>query len=485
MLRSALWPTPADSFGRAGPISLVLPDVGTHPLLSLDTPLPPPPDPSGDLNESLCTTFTRDILPFFDFLSPARLNQLVRRHRELPASLTDDQLAFLYAIYAMGYLRQVTYATSADPERVPVAGEALLPMDPSVQRLDVTYFRHAIELVKLPSTVTALQALIILQLYCMAAASLATTRQVVGKLCYCVQELGLLHPVSESARSFVIPKTCSADVFVTNAGDGGSVPCGEWHCRPRILRHLHRCLLGGLDRRVALPDRLRPRALRQRGWERWYRCAGHGRTHPARGGSSRRREEHPVAALRSDLCAIARSTPALVPAAVWIADERLQYNDGILCDETVRAPIGETACVPRLKLTCADLDSYHFLRLLIRAPSAADPTLGISSLAILARSATLLLQHYERIFLTTHYVNCAWTVFARIIGAGHVVLQAVWRGEMIRLEAADLMGKVLWFLDKLETRWTETAAVARKNFLTLMDALRACRFHLADGGLGS
>lgn len=136
--------------------------------------------------------------------------------------------------------------------------------------------------------------------------------------------------------------------------------------------------------------------------------------------------------------------------------------------------------MPRLKLTSADLGSYHFLRLLIRAPSAADPILGISSLAILARSATLLLQHYERIFLTTHYVNCAWTVFARIVGAGHVVLQAVWRGEMIRLEAADLMGKVLWFLGKLETRWTETAAVARKNFLTLMDALSACRSYLAD-----
>lgn len=119
--------------------------------------------------------------------------------------------------------------------------------------------------------------------------------------------------------------------------------------------------------------------------------------------------------------------------------------------------------------------SYHFLRLLIRAPSATDPVLGISSLAILARSATLLLQHYERIFLTTHYVNCAWTVFARIVGAGHVVLQALWRGEMIRLEAAELMGKVLWFLSKLETRWTETAALARKNFLTLMDALGTSR----------
>ena len=147
----------------------------------------------------------------------------------------------------------------------------------------------------------------------------------------------------------------------------------------------------------------------------------------------------------------------------------------------MRARSAKRICVCLgLKLTCADLDSYHFLRLLIRAPSAADPVLGISSLAILARSATLLLQHYERIFLTTHYVNCAWTVLARIVGAGHVVLQAVWRGEMIRLEAADLMGKVLWFLSKLETRWTETAAVARKNFLTLMDALSACRFYLAD-----
>lgn len=127
------------------------------------------------------------------------MTQLVKRHRELPKTLTDDQLALLYAIYAMGYLRQITYACAAGSDRILVAGEALLPLDPAVERLDAAYFRHAVELVKTPTTVTALQTHIVLQLYCMACASMRTTRQIVGKLCYCVNELGLLHSVSSTA----------------------------------------------------------------------------------------------------------------------------------------------------------------------------------------------------------------------------------------------------------------------------------------------
>ncbi|KAG0654111.1 hypothetical protein C6P46_001964 [Rhodotorula mucilaginosa] len=407
------------------PISLVLPDLGTHPLLSLETPLPPPPDPNGDLTDSLCTTFTRDILPFFDFLSPARLNQLVRRHRELPASLTDDQLAFLYAIYAMGYLRQVTYATSADSERVPVAGEALLPMDPSVQRLDVTYFRHAIELVRLPSTVTALQALIILQLYCMAAASLTTTRQVVGKLCYCVQELGLLHPATAAAYP-AESGTAALGFYVIFTDVSWAGLTGESPFLPEFDPEL------------------------------FVNAAGNGGiVAPAMG---------ELILLEAEVLAAARNTPSRLCDPTYVLSLEARLHSFL---QRFGSQTNDCSTMTAYFAT----KHYHFLRLLIRAPSAADPVLGISSLAILARSATLLLQHYERIFLTTHYVNCAWTVFARIVGAGHVVLQAVWRGEMIRLEAADLMGKVLWFLSKLETRWTETAAVARKNFLTLMDAL--------------
>lgn len=126
------------------------------------------------------------------------MTRLVKRHRELPKTLTDDQLALLYAIYAMGYLRQITYACAAGSDRILVAGEALLPLDPAVERLDAAYFRHAVELVKTPTTVTALQTHIVLQLYCMACASMRTTRQIVGKLCYCVNELGLLHSVSST-----------------------------------------------------------------------------------------------------------------------------------------------------------------------------------------------------------------------------------------------------------------------------------------------
>ncbi|GAA5993624.1 hypothetical protein JCM10908_000647 [Rhodotorula pacifica] len=407
------------------PISLALPDIGTHPLLALETPLPPPPDPHADLSESLCATFVRDILPFFDFLSLTRLNQLVRRHRDLPGSLSDDQLALLYAVYAMGYLRQVTYATSADSERVPVAGEALLPIDPSVRRLDVTYFRHAVELVKLPSTVTALQSLIVLQLYCMAAASLATTRQLVGKLCYCVQELGLLQPATASAYP-AESGTAALGFYVVFTDVSWAGLTGE----PPFL--------SGFDADL------------------FTNAAGTGGiVAPAIG---------ELILLEAEVLAAGRNTPSRLTDPTYVLSLEARLH-GFL--QRFGSQTNDCSTMTSYFAT----KHYHFLRLLIRAPSAADPILGISSLAVLARSATLLLQHYESIFLTTRYINCAWTVFARIVGAGHVVLQTLWRGEMVRLEAAELMGKVLWFLGKLETRWTETAALARKNFLTLMDAL--------------
>lgn len=375
------------------------------------------------------------------------MTQLVKRQRDLPGSLTDDQLALLYAIYAMGYLRQVTYASAADSDQVLVAGEALLPMDPSVHRLDATYFRHAVDLVKIPTTVTALQALIVLQLYCMAAASMHTTRQIVGKLCFCVDELGLLK--ANTAAAYPAESGTAALGFyvlftdVSWAGLTGESP-----------------FITDFDADI------------------FSRAAGTGGiVAPAIG---------ELILLESEVLSTGRNAPAKMrdPAYVLSLETRLhaflqrfgsQTND---CS-TMTAYFATKQCVGfivSLQRGRADLPfrSYHWLRILIRAPSATTSSLGMSSLAVLARSATLLLVHYERIFLTTRFVNCAWTVFARIVGAGHVVLQALWRGEMIRGEAAEYMGKVMWFLSKLETRWFMSAPLARSNFQTLMTALGAC-----------
>lgn len=168
------------------PISLALPDVDTHPALSLDSPVPPLPSLTNDEIDSLCDTFFRDILIFFGFLSPARLNELIRRQRTLPGTLTPDQLALLYAIFALGFFRQATYAQPpAAPEDGPV------PFAPGANRLDVSFYRNAMALLEVPTTLTALQALVVLQLYAMSSSTVAATRHLISKMVYCANELGL------------------------------------------------------------------------------------------------------------------------------------------------------------------------------------------------------------------------------------------------------------------------------------------------------
>jgi len=86
-----------------------------------------------------------------------------------------------------------------------------------------------------------------------------------------------------------------------------------------------------------------------------------------------------------------------------------------------------------------------------------------------------LLRHYERVFLSTRVNNCVWPVLVRTVGAGHAVLQALWHGDIVRIEAEEAMGKVMWLLDKLSTRWTVAAAAACANFTALCTALGASR----------
>lgn len=175
-------------------ISLALPDVETHPALSLDSPMPAFLPLTNDEIDSLCDTFFRDILIFFGFLSPTRLNELIRRHRTLPATLTPDQLALLYAIFALGFFRQATYAQQpAAPKDGPV------PFAPGANRLDIVFYRHGMALLEVPTTLTALQALVVLQLYAMSSTTVSATRHLISKMVYCAGELGLHSTAAASA----------------------------------------------------------------------------------------------------------------------------------------------------------------------------------------------------------------------------------------------------------------------------------------------
>lgn len=163
--------------------------MDTHPSLDASGALPPLPHISPDQTSSFLTIFTREVLDFFSFLSQSHLLQLVQRHHDLPASLGDDQIALLFAVYALGAFRLESFS------RVQGA-EGPTTIDPSSPRIDIAFYRHSLKLLEGATTVTALQALVVLQLYAMSTCSVAATRSLVGKIVYVVQELGLHRKVS-------------------------------------------------------------------------------------------------------------------------------------------------------------------------------------------------------------------------------------------------------------------------------------------------
>ncbi|GAA6055336.1 hypothetical protein JCM3770_005293 [Rhodotorula araucariae] len=392
-------------------ISLSLPDVDTQPGIALDSPLPPLPSvPDADL-DALCDTFVREVLVFFTFLSPARLHQLVQRQRDLPETLTPDQLALLYAVYAMGYLRHVT-------ERQAGAAAA---------RADVAWFRHAFNLVGEVASLTSLQALHILQLYTLAAASVHTSRQVLGKICWGVQELGL-------------HKQATANAYPAEFGAASILFLAAWNDTYTAGLTGHPPFLRDIDMDLLTET-----------------AENSGIVSPAMA---------QLVLLETDLLREAHSNPARMrdPSFVLAHDARLFAF--------LKEFGSQTDDYSNMASSFATTH-YHFQRLLLRAPSSTDPILGPSSLAILSRSATHLVQHYERVFLTTRHNNCVWSVLLRVVGAGHAILQALWHGDIVRLEADAVMAKVLWLLERLQPRWTEAASAAYANFVKLMTVLAA------------
>ncbi len=124
-----LYPYPTGSS-----IDLQLPEEETSALLSLDSPFPPIPG----LQNGLTTldSFCESILPFFNFLSASRVRDLFGRYFTVPGSMSDDQVALLYACMALGQLRLLSFRWDA-------GGESHVPF--SEARDDVAWYRHSLD----------------------------------------------------------------------------------------------------------------------------------------------------------------------------------------------------------------------------------------------------------------------------------------------------------------------------------------------------
>lgn len=121
----------------------------------------------------------------------------------------------------------------------------------------------------------------------------------------------------------------------------------------------------------------------------------------------------------------------------------------------------------RLSLPVPTL-SYHWIRILIRAPCATDPLLGLSSLPVMLSSARTIVQNYQTLFNTQRYI---WPILAlaRVVGSGNCIMQAYARGELPQREAEELVAVVLSLLNNFEKR-LPVAATSYNNFCILASA---------------
>lgn len=149
-------------------IDLRPPPLDVHPLLNPDAPLPPLPSITREEGAALLQIFLDEVHVAFGYLSADRLRQLDVRYQDNPASLGEDQLALLFAVYALGSYRTLcrTQYNGGPP-----------PIDGDSPRPDIAFHRNSAALAERATTVTALLALVTLQFH-----SVTGTRSLIGKM---------------------------------------------------------------------------------------------------------------------------------------------------------------------------------------------------------------------------------------------------------------------------------------------------------------
>jgi hypothetical protein len=106
---------------------------------------------------------------------------------------------------------------------------------------------------------------------------------------------------------------------------------------------------------------------------------------------------------------------------------------------------------------------------MLRSACITEPLLTVSSLAIIARSATQILLVYRAIYRTGQF-NLAWPHLRRVLTCGQLIVQCYWRYELQKEEAEIAMQMAFELLDKLALRW-KSATPARASLWELARGL--------------
>jgi len=109
-------------------------------------------------------------------------------------------------------------------------------------------------------------------------------------------------------------------------------------------------------------------------------------------------------------------------------------------------------------------------RMLMRSATLDDGRYAMTSIAIMARSATQILARYHDWYSTENY-NLAWQHLQHIVTCAHVTLFCHIRQELLAKETEVNLASALWILGLAEPRWTSFAKVSKERIQAIALAL--------------
>jgi hypothetical protein len=94
----------------------------------------------------------------------------------------------------------------------------------------------------------------------------------------------------------------------------------------------------------------------------------------------------------------------------------------------------------------------------------------MSSLAVLARSATQIIVRYNAIYRRLPY-NLMWQHLRQITTCAHVLLLCYWRYELTKSETEVSLSLAVWMIGLMEPRWREQAADAKRKIILIAESI--------------
>ncbi|GMK56148.1 hypothetical protein CspeluHIS016_0212040 [Cutaneotrichosporon spelunceum] len=406
-------------------ISLAIEERPTHPLCDLSMPLPPlPPPPSPSASDAM-QMFIVHFLPFCSYMTPPRVASLYERYVSSPSTLSPDQFALTLSCLALGFVRLQGFGE-----------DRLALVVREEDRMDVPYFRHAIDILENwgSASFTSLHALSTLWYYSTLECTTDVTRMIVSWMISQAKELGI-HKEDEGMSSAYSP-TDRADLMFIQI----------------LYAHYWATALTGN------PPIIRPGEFETMSF----------RSRPVGDGEIvvliPRRSFVELLVINTQLMINLHDPKNPAMSIDWMLQLEERWDKWCSTYVADGRTSGNIYTDPFIGVL------WDWGRITLRTLTVHDRRLSMSSLAVLARAATRILECYGDIYRRLVY-NLVWQHLRHVVTCAHIVIIAYWRFELTKSEAEHVLGLATWMLSLMEPRWQQQASEGIRKITQVANAL--------------